>query len=177
MVLSLNSPFTEAQKKKIASLLSQALIPSPSPKKEKGEKLSFQRRGISLKIKELVRSAPHHPGKREWLSEHLFKTMHNCIPGFIRNPNWQPGLIPHISIQPAELNSVTRKNDPTIIYVAGYFSRKLSERGRNDFNYLAHHLVSHGIDFAGGDFESPGAAIQNIQALNRDLLREIFRQS
>jgi len=32
-VFEWHSPFTEAQKKKIASLLSQALIPSPSPKK------------------------------------------------------------------------------------------------------------------------------------------------
>jgi len=31
--------FHAAQEKKIASLLSQALIPRPSPKREKGEKL------------------------------------------------------------------------------------------------------------------------------------------
>jgi len=36
-----HSPFTEH--KKIASLLSQALIPSPSPRREKGEKLMVSR--------------------------------------------------------------------------------------------------------------------------------------
>jgi hypothetical protein len=40
-VFECHSPFTEH--KKIASLLSQALIPNPSPKREKGEKLMVGR--------------------------------------------------------------------------------------------------------------------------------------
>src|SRR6266850_193881 len=155
--------------------------PQPFSQREKGEdaigNLGFKRRGISLEIKELVRPAPHHAAKPKRLSEHLLKTTHNCVPGFIRNPHWQPGLFPHISVQPAELDSVTRKNDPTIIYISGYFSRKLSERCRDDFNYLANHVVSDGINFPGCDLQGPGAAIQNIATLDRDFLREVFRQS
>jgi hypothetical protein len=38
-VFECHSPFKEQKEKKMASLLSQALIPSPSPKREKGERL------------------------------------------------------------------------------------------------------------------------------------------
>src|SRR2546429_1938164 len=138
--------------------------------------LSLNRRSILLEIKELG-ATPHHPPKPKRLTEHLLQSTHNCIPGFIRNPDRQPGLRSHISVQPAELDCVTRKNDPTIIYVSGYFSRKFSERGRDDFNYLANHLVGHGIDFPGCDFEGPGTAGQNITSFDRDLLPEVFRQS
>jgi hypothetical protein len=91
-----HSRFTEHQKRKIAS---------PLPRK-KGEKpivhskgnLSFKRRGILLEIKELVGSASHHAAKPKRLGEHLFKTTHNCIPGFIRDSDRQPGLVAHIIV-------------------------------------------------------------------------------
>src|SRR5438093_10833770 len=60
--------------------------------------LSFKRRGIPLKIQEMVRPAPHHAAKPKWLSERLLKTAHNRIPGFIRDPDRQPGLVPHIIV-------------------------------------------------------------------------------
>src|SRR5437016_9956833 len=60
--------------------------------------LSFKRRGISLEIQELVRPAPHHTAKPKRLCEHLLKTAHNCVPGFICDLDRQPGLVSHIIV-------------------------------------------------------------------------------
>src|SRR5229473_3599302 len=138
---------------------------------------SFKRRDISLEIKELVRSTAHHAAKPKRFSEHLFEPAHDCISGFISDTGRQPGLVPYIIIQPAEQGPATRQNDPAIIYVCGYFGRKLGEGCRYDVDYLANDFVSDGIDFPGGDFDCPRTAGQDIATGDRDLLCQVVRQS
>src|SRR5229473_8720872 len=132
--------------------------------------LSFKRRDISLEVKELVRSTAHHAAKPKRLREHLLEPAHDCISGFISDTRRQPGLVPYIIIQPAEQRPAARQNDPAIIYVSGYFGRKLAEGCRYDVDYLAHDFVSDGIDFPGCDFNCPGTAGQDVATLDRNLL-------
>src|SRR5258708_39957152 len=138
---------------------------------------SFKRRDISLEIKELVRSTAYHAAKPKRLSEQLLEPAHDCISGFISDTGQQPGLVLYIIIQPAEQSPATRQNDPAIIYVSGYFGRKLAEGCRDGIDYLANDFVSDGIDFPGCDFDCPRTAGQDIATLDRDLLCQVVRQS
>src|SRR5258706_3074177 len=138
---------------------------------------SFKRRDISLEIKKLVRSTAHHAAQPKRFSEHLLEPAHDCISWFISNAGREPGLVPYKIIQTAEQGPATRQNDPAIIYVSGYFGRKLGEGCRYDVDYLANDFVSDGIDFPGHDFDCPRTAAQDIATLDRDLLCKVVRQS
>src|ERR1700730_370456 len=120
--------------------------------------LRFKTRKIPLQIQHQLRPAAHGTTYPQWLVKNLLKTTHAGISGLISNRHRQLGFVAQIIIQPIEVCTATRKDEPSIINITRYFSRKLRERRRDDFPDLANHLVGDRIGLAGRDLDSSGTS-------------------